>query len=919
MDANGLCFWMLADEPQWFCGGDPPGCRYDRARRVLRLAEGRRDLGEDLRRAHPAGVPGLNAAAEARLGRVPQTLDAFGTRAYWDPALLTVMATGAFGDDAPAIASGAPLPGAGAASTPLDRPPIAIYKPPAGETPTDMAVGVDGVLYLAVGGRVVLVDCRQRWEPVALQTNGFSAWRLAADPAGGVWILDRGRRRMARIRGLPLTRPFIPVEGGDVFQPCEPNPDPPRLLVDPDDVCPGGEDAIAIACSPGGRLAVMTWDAAGEARLRCLRGRTGWDAPRRLEGARYPYSLAWISEDRIAVLVVGLNDAPVFPVDERTDGARALGDLYLLKDDEPGPLGDFDVGPFIHGLGFPTHYPRRSGCAPLHRISLPAFAASGEAANFPLTASPAAMTPIDGGSAQTVWHRLYLEAAIPDACGVTVWLAATDAPEPPATGGNGVWHEHRFGRRLDARDGVPRAAWVSAPSELPFHHGLLPCRGEKDRAGLFTALIQRPACRVRALRGQYLWVRVILTGDGRSSPEVAALRAYASRFSYVDRYLPALYRETVFGDDADAPGPLRVEIDAGEPAGQWLAGLAARDGRVAVPESLRDVFARRAEPLPDGATALAAREGQDWIIEDAAGARRYVARRESRALRVYQPGCSPADFLGRFLNLFEGVLTPLEDRIAAADLLTDPRTVPEDALEWLGSWIGMTFEPGIPGPRRRQLLRAAPILYQRRGTLRGLNDALNVATGGTVLDGRAVGGVVDRGEAVVVEDFRLRRTFATLLGVDLTDEKDPLVCGLAESGNSIVGDTLFLGDETRKEFLALFGAQTPKSAAERVAVAAFFERLAHRVTVLVHRELEAREVAMIRRVVEIEAPAHVLARVVPARYPFIVAVASLVGIDTRPADPAGPRTIRLERSFLGTRDVLRKPPSLDPRLEGDRS
>src|SRR5207245_2205733 len=98
---------------------------------------------------------------------------------------------------------------------------------------------------------------------------------------------------------------------------------------------------------------------------------------------------------------------------------------------------------------------------------------------------------------------------------------------------------------------VPRAAWIAAPSELPYHTGLLRCPPERDRAGLFTVLIQRSNRRVRTLRGRYLWVRLALQGDGRSTPEVAALRAYASRFSYVHRYLPELYQEWELGTEAE--------------------------------------------------------------------------------------------------------------------------------------------------------------------------------------------------------------------------------------------------------------------------------------------------------------------------------------------------------------------------------
>src|SRR5262249_10275669 len=143
--------------------------------------------------------------------------------------------------------------------------------------------------------------------------------------------------------------------------------------------------------------------------------------------------------------------------------------------------------------------------------------------------------------------------------------------------------------------------------------------------------------------------------------------------------------------------------------------------------------------------------------------------------------------------------------------------------------------------QRRELLASAPELFRRRGTLSGLILALDIATNGAV----------SRGQIVIFEDYRLRRTFATIIGANLADQDDPLLAGLAVSGNSFVGDTLFLGDEHRKEFLALFSADLPKSAQEAAAVDAFFDQFANRVTVLVHQEIAPQDIGLVRRVVNL--------------------------------------------------------------------
>jgi phage tail-like protein len=396
---------------------------------------------------------------------------------------------------------------------------------------------------------------------------------------------------------------------------------------------------------------------------------------------------------------------------------------------------------------------------------------------------------------------------------------------------------------------------------------------------VFTALIQRSAGPVKALRGRFLWVRIVLYGDGRSTPDIAALRAYASRFSYLENYLPELYRDIQYGRQPDAA----------------------------------------------------------------------------------DPSAAPADFLERFVSNFEGVLTTLEDRIASAYVLTQPASTPEAAIAWLASWIDATPPPGMPATRSREWLKAAPFLHRRRGTLGGLRLALELATGGRLfrvaadalrasrpaapgdlvavqtLDGSAsveglllsadgaamrgevavlFGGAVSGGELVILEDFRLRRVVATILGADLADEADPLLPGLTVSGNSIVGDTLMLGEEERKEFLALYGAGLETSAAEERSIAALFEQLAHRVTVLVHQELEPVDLGLVRAVAAREAPAHVEVRVVAARYPFLTGIASLVGVDTYLAPKPPRKPVRVDASAIGERDFVMQAAALDPRVVG---
>jgi hypothetical protein len=149
----------------------------------------------------------------------------------------------------------------------------------------------------------------------------------------------------------------------------------------------------------------------------------------------------------------------------------------------------------------------------------------------------------------------------------------------------------------------------------------------------------------------------------------------------------------------------------------------------------------------------------------------------------------------------------------------------------------------------------------------------------------------------------------------MTDENDPLLPGLIQSGNSIVGDTLVIGDQAGTELMALYREEAA-SVAEDVAAVNFYEKLAHRATVLVHREVEPQDFALIRRIAQLEAPAHVEVRVAAASWPLLVGIASLVGVDTYLAAPRLPRPVQVERSILGMGDFVLGQSTLDPRLAG---
>ena len=772
MDSNGQRFWMLADAAHYQLAASD--LYWDNGQRALRLRS---------RRSLPSLPRDRNAARLLSRG-MSSTVDPLG-------------------DWARVVAGGRSIVAGGAADseTPL-------YEAAVGESVLDLCLGNDGVLYVVVGqrgvaSRIVMLDRRERFEPMALAAPDFCPDCLVAAQDGGAWVLDRQRGRLARVRGMPWrTRPAFEF-AEDATRPCRENPNPARLELRDDVHIPAGSEIVGMATAPDGRVAFLLWPADSDAQIMLFNGQL-LDSPTQLDGAHAPYALGWLGNERWGLWFDNVNEVIAYVPNGPL--AEPIGDRYpLVESIARLPCNTTsDPAQYLSGTGSNLR-PR-----PLHRLSLPSLPTWGEAQ---------AARPFDSGSHGTLWHRLYLEASFPAGTGARIWLAAADDPSEL---GSAEEFEHVFGSLRPSQSDAPKGVWSSSRSELPFHPGLLRCQCEAQRSGLFTVLVQRANKTVRTLQGRYLRARVELVGTGLSSPELAAVRVYAPRFSYLDRYLPELYRETLFGPEANRTGP-----------------------------------------------------------------------------------ASAPDFLQRFLGLFESVLTPLEDRVAAAHLLARSDSAPPELLDGLAGWFGMTFDAALPEQRRRRMLSEATRLFRRRGTLDGFEAMLDVVSGGAVA----------RGQIVVLEDYRLRRLFATILGADLSDENDPLLLGRVTSGNAYIGDTLFLGNDERAELAALFLPENDNALTGH-QVRDFYDQLAYRVTVLIERDLPASESALIQRTAEREAPAHVEVRIIAASARLIVGLAALMGIDTHVSAPWQPRAAQVGSAVLTRSDFVLGSGGLDPRREG---
>jgi phage tail-like protein len=225
-----------------------------------------------------------------------------------------------------------------------------------------------------------------------------------------------------------------------------------------------------------------------------------------------------------------------------------------------------------------------------------------------------------------------------------------------------------------------------------------------------------------------------------------------------------------------------------------------------------------------------------------------------RALRAHYPRFSyRAEYLpalygmdaesGHFLETFlanpEGLLTTLEGMIADVQVFFDVRTTPDDALDWLAGWVGLSLDAGWTAYQRRLLIAHAPWFFLRRGTLPGLMAAIML-------------------------------TINPEAGPDIFTDAMPYRCKpvrIVELYETRTKPGVVLGDPTESE-LTTSGD-----------ISADARTRAHRFTVLLPATASADQIRLVSQVVELEKPAHTVFTVRQYWALFRVGEARL-GLDT---------------------------------------
>jgi phage tail-like protein len=358
----------------------------------------------------------------------------------------------------------------------------------------------------------------------------FAPFDMAAASDGGLWILDRENHSLWRLDRQFAVRSQdeeqIAANSPDVFlavdgeaSTCPPRSFPRSLQLEsspPLNII----DAIAVESLPDGSVLLLQSDPA-----------EGFSSIYRVRDGRQigePVSLSIVidllePEDRNGFSLLGFDF--VFIAQEQTPGGIRQNTLYIV-----GQNGDqawaFTTDYSSHQLvisAVAEYYPMRlfggrgviSGPTQVHYDSQDRW--------VPLTiqrrpryAEEATLLTreFDGREPDCVWHKLMLDASLPTGTQITIYSRAHNDPDLLQVQ---PWTEEPKPNRRGTGTELP---WTPMPKGVD----------------TWELLFQQA-------RGQYLQLKLVLAGDGKLTPRVRALRAYYPRFSYLQHYLPGVYRE----------------------------------------------------------------------------------------------------------------------------------------------------------------------------------------------------------------------------------------------------------------------------------------------------------------------------------------------------------------------------------------
>jgi phage tail-like protein len=335
----------------------------------------------------------------------------------------------------------------------------------------------------------------------------FAPFDIVPRHGGGVWILDRehkrfwGLDRTLRVLTRDQHEELLGDAEDEIFQPASGrhHGGGPRTFPDGIDLAHGSPvnaiDPVAIEVLPDDTVLILDAGSGGSSRvLRCRFGEALGDMP--LHFTAYDFAFAG---ETLAIVSAEGNQAFAYPLADLLAGHQ-LTPLILYF-----PLRRFGGKALVSACD-QVYYDFAERWLPLQV----------QRHSHYLEDATIVTRVFEGREPQCVWHRLLLDACLPAGADVEV-----------------------SSRVADDETLIDQMEWNAEPplhqrddgSELPF----LPKPLALQR-GTFELLLQKA-------RGRFLQLRLHLIGDGRVTPHLTAARIYYPRFSYRDRYLPAVYRE----------------------------------------------------------------------------------------------------------------------------------------------------------------------------------------------------------------------------------------------------------------------------------------------------------------------------------------------------------------------------------------
>lgn len=363
----------------------------------------------------------------------------------------------------------------------------------------------------------------------------FSPFDIEARPQGGVWILDRLHRRvweLNRLFNIISHNASPPTETKTDFHPLDIEKSTttksiitPELSVDMS-LLLTTDNPLAIAALSNDSFLILQQPATDEfSQIAHYRFDTGL-----LETVSTDVMVDHLGTQNSFVLraydfvsisdneVLGSSATTLYIID--ADGNQSFKFNYQIDSDGVPKLdaeADFLPMRFFAGKGLASlknqpYYDFGSGWIPLKEQRRPQYP---EQANL--------ITKIfDGRETDCIWHRFLIDAVIPPDCQVQIYSrAANDLTQLSDSQTVLKWDKEPL---LYRRENGSEIAYEPTP--------------KRNNEGTWELLFQK-------LYGRYAQIKISIISDQRSTPRFRAMRVYYPRFSYLNNYLPAVYREDV--------------------------------------------------------------------------------------------------------------------------------------------------------------------------------------------------------------------------------------------------------------------------------------------------------------------------------------------------------------------------------------